>query len=255
MKACVFVDGENLRHSIVKLFPYPLFKQENYLPRTNWSELFDQFINEAGFTDFQRVRTYWYVIKMLDCFPYNLPNPSLVSTSSNEAMTKLRAILSQYKPYEDELVTLTPDAYITKMMAMLTTLCERQKVIERRFDGWINIQDGISSNQKGIEFRRAGAIKCDLFENKLGNEKAVDVKLASDMIMLKDIYDIAIIVSGDQDYVPAVEIVKDFGKQVINVAFLTRSGELLPGGARRLNQITDWHCNINYDTFKNLLKL
>ena len=95
----------------------------------------------------------------------------------------------------------------------------------------------------------------NLFKKDLGKEKAVDVKLASDMITLKDIYDIAVIVSGDQDYVPAVEIVKDAGKQVVNVAFLTRNGDLLPGGARRLNQITDWHCDISFTTFEKYLNI
>jgi hypothetical protein len=51
--------------------------------------------------------------------------------------------------------------------------------------------------------------------------------------------DVAILVSGDQDYVPAVRRVKDFGKTLINVSFLTRNGRLLPGGARRLNNATD----------------
>jgi len=31
MKACVFVDGENFRHSIVNLFPH--LHQEDYLPK------------------------------------------------------------------------------------------------------------------------------------------------------------------------------------------------------------------------------
>ena len=73
-------------------------------------------------------------------------------------------------------------------------------------------------------------MKCNLFDKSLGREKAVDVKLTSDMITLQGIYDIAIIVSGDQDYVPAAEVLKDCGKRVINVAFRTRSGKLLPGG-------------------------
>ena len=45
----------------------------------------------------------------------------------------------------------------------------------------------------------------------------------------------AIIVSGDQDYVPAAQKTQDLGKTVINVAFEKRNGDLLPGGARRLN--------------------
>ena len=94
-----------------------------------------------------------------------------------------------------------------------------------------------------------------LFDETLGPEKAVDVKLAVDMIMLRDIYNVAVIVSGDQDYVPAVCAVKDFGKRVVNIAFETRSGRLLPGGAWRLNQVTDWSLRIAYADFEKYLNL
>lgn len=252
MKACVFVDGENFRHTIVKLFPQ--FQQEKYLPKNaTWAELFDWLVNqvcEGG----QRIRTYWYVIKVLDFFPYNLPNPNMVSTYPKEC-EQLRVILSKHKPYQDELDSLDKVTKTPRMIEMLKALCKLHDQIGKRFDGWTTIQEGISSKHRGIEFRRAGAMTCNLFENRLGTEKAVDVKLASDMITLKDIYDVAVIVSGDQDYVPAVEVVKDAGKQVVNVAFLTRSGNLLPGGARRLNQITDWHCSIPFETFAQYLHI
>ena len=94
--------------------------------------------------------------------------------------------------------------------------------------------------------RLSGSIKYDCVTKKLGREKAVDVHLATDLLRLKDIYDAAIIVSGDQDYVPAVQAVKDFGKHVVNVSFRERGGKLLPGGARRLNQIADDSLEISY---------
>jgi len=250
MKACVFVDGENFRHAIVNLFPQ--FRQEQYLPKyAKWAEFFDWIVSqvlEGG----QRIRTYWYVIKMLDFFPYNLPNPKTVTTYPKD-FEKLKTILSKYEPYQEELNVLEEPDKTSRMVVMLEKLCEYHNEMEKRVNGWTTIQDGISSKHKGIEFRRAGAMTCNLFENKLGTEKAVDVKLASDMITLKDIYDVAIIVSGDQDYVPSVEVVKDAGKQVVNVAFLTRRGDLLPGGARRLNQVTDWHCDIRFDIFQSYL--
>ena len=127
--------------------------------------------------------------------------------------------------------------------------------MDRRFQEWINVQDGIASRHTAVEFRRAGAIRYDLFNNTLGSEKAVDVKLATDMILLKDIYDTAIILSGDQDYVPAVQAVKDSGKKVINATFLTRSGQLLPGGARRLNQVTDDSLLIEFGTLSEFLAI
>lgn len=250
MKACIFIDGENFRHAIINLFPN--FNPAHYLPRNaKWTELFDWLVDQV--IEFgQRVRTYWYVIKVLDFFPYDLPNPNTVSTNINN-FEKMKIILSKHQPYQDELDKLNEPAKTQRMIEMLQELCDRCDEMERRSKGWTTIQEGISSKHRGIEFRRAGGMCFYLFEKRLGTEKAVDVKLASDLIMLKDIYDVAIIVSGDQDYVPAVEVVKDAGKHVVNVAFLTRSGDLLPGGARRLNQITDWHYSVPYDTFAGYL--
>jgi len=43
-RACVFVDGENLRHTITDLFEE--FDRADYLPKSaRWSELFDWFVN------------------------------------------------------------------------------------------------------------------------------------------------------------------------------------------------------------------
>jgi len=250
VKACVFVDGENFRHAIVNLFPQ--FNQNQYLPKNaKWADFFDWLMGQV-LNDGQRIRTYWYVIRRLDFFPYNLPNPKTVASDSRE-FEKLKTILSKHELYQKELDSLEEPNKTSRMVTMLEGLCEQHTVMQKRFEGWTTIQDGISSKHKGIEFRRAGAMTFNLFTKKLGTEKAVDVKLATDMITLKDIYDVAIIVSGDQDYVPAVEVVKDAGKQVVNAAFLTRGGGLLPGGARRLNQVTDWHCNIEFGTFQNYL--
>jgi len=232
MKVCVFVDGESLRHSIVELFPYPQFRQESYLPKlANWTAFYDWLVGMAVIGG-ERTRTYWYVIESIDYFPYRFPDPV-------SERTELRNLLCKYDPYEQELNALDSAACDARMAQMVKDLRQRQTTMQKRCDGWRAIQDGIALKHQAIEFRRAGAMKYDLFEASLGQEKAVDVRLACDMIILKDIYDAAVIVSGDQDYVPAVQIVKDFGKRVVNVAFLTRGGKLLPGGARRLNQKTD----------------
>lgn len=246
------MDGENFRHTIEDLFTQ--FRKEDYLPHSaNWADLFDWIVSQ-GCTSGERLRTYWYVIKMLDVYPYNLPNPNAIVPNS-KAYSQLETILTKYAPYQTELSTLAEPQKTTRMIDMLKELYRRDETIKKRFDGWIAVQEGISAKHKGIEFRRAGAIKYDAFTKTLGGEKAVDVKLAVDMITLKDIYDVAMIVSGDQDYVPAVEVIKDSGKQVVNVAFTTRSGDLLPGGARRLNQVVDWHCNITYSDFHRYLNI
>jgi len=141
------------------------------------------------------------------------------------------------------------------MKEILNDLLKEQEKIEKRFDGWITIQNGIQKDNESIEFRRAGSNSYNLFKRSFGFEKAVDVKLSVDLVLLRGIYDIAVIVSGDQDFVPAVQVVKDFGKKVVNVSFKTRGGELLPGGSRKLNIVTDGRLILEYDTLKNLLGL
>lgn len=245
-RACIFVDGENFRHSIIDLFSD--FHRADYLPKSaDWTSLFDWIVGRVT-GDGDRVRTYWYVIQALDFYPYRFPR---VDTEPD----KLRRLLARYEPFKQELDALADNARITRMREFVEELQARQARLSRRFEGWTRIQEGIASRHDAVEFRRAGAIRCDLFSESLGQEKAVDVKLAADLIVLRDIYDVAIILSGDQDYVPAVEVVKDSGKQVVNVAFRTRGGRLLPGGARRLNQVTDRSIAIDYGDLANYLGL
>lgn len=118
----------------------------------------------------------------------------------------------------------------------------------QRFDGWKVFQDAIARRFESVEFRRAGSIHYNLFAQRLGKEKAVDVHLATDLLELRNIYDITVIVSGDQDYVPAVQAVRNSGKQVVNVSFLKRGGQVLPGRARRLNQATDRTIEMGYNS-------
>ena len=142
---------------------------------------------------------------------------------------------------------------IGRLGEIVRRLQERRTQMSRRFDGWRSLHNGIATRHNAIEFRPSGGIRYNLFDESLGQEKAVDVKLATDLIVLRDIYDIAVIVSGDQDYVPAVQVVKDAGKKVVNVTFETRGGRLLPGGARRLNEMTDSVLQVRYDELRDFL--
>jgi len=244
-KCCVFVDGENLRHSIVDLFS-GVFDKKDYLPRlADWTAFYDWIVEEAN-CDCRRLRTYWYCVEHLDFRPF-LPFP--------QDAQKLLGILKRDKRNEATLQHLVEPALSAAMQSLVTTYYQSAERMRRRFDGWRYIQEGISGKHDAIEFRRAGAITYDLFTGQLGREKAVDVKLAVDMNERRGIYDTAIIVSGDQDYVPAVQVLKDHGKRVINVSFEGRNGRLLPGGARRLNEHTDKAVIVKFQDVKAHLKL
>lgn len=247
-QVCVFVDGENFRRSIGTLFPDG-FDRNEYLPKqAQWEKFFDWLTDEICGHDAQRLRTYWHVIETVDFFPYKIP------AADREPETLYR-LLCRHKPFKEILAEFKPNDCVDRMAEIARELQTIQQRFERRFKGWRVLQDGISKRHAAVEFRRAGAIRYDLFSKQLGEEKAVDVMLATDLITLKDIYDIAIIVSGDQDFVPAVQAVKNAGKTVVNVAFLTQTGKLLPGGARRLNERTDRSFEIQHDQFRDFLGL
>lgn len=52
--------------------------------------------------------------------------------------------------------------------------------------------------------------------NGVKTEKGVDVRMATDMVFYsaRDFFDVAVVVTEDQDFVPAINLVKEFGKQV-----------------------------------------
>ena len=258
-RVCVFVDGENFRHSIVDLCKGE-FDPTDYLPKNaQWEAFFDSLVNQIEFRIFygdslsdrlsvHRLRTYWYVVQHVDFKPYKIPKPR---DESEEFIKVIRLDKGTRTELDSTGRTPTPEA-LDRIYKRLTA---RKQNFLHRFDGWQFVQNGISEKHKSIEFRRAGSISYNLFQEELGKEKSVDVKLAVDMVTLKDIYDTAILVSGDQDYVPAVQAVKDAGKRVVNVAFRTRDGKMLPGGARRLNQMTDSTIELRYESLKRLLQI
>lgn len=246
-RACVFVDGENFRYSIADLFDR--FNPSKYLPKGRWEEFFEWLVQEAGGSNVRRLRTYWYVIEHIDFFPSFFSDPK-------EDPQKLRQFYTKsYQEYESKLNNLSNADLIAKLTEITCKLQERKTAMKKRSDGWEVIHNAIATHHRSIEFRREGGITYDLFNGKFRKEKAVDVKLAVDLLQLRSIYDLAVIVSGDQDYVPAVKALKDSGKEVVNVSFKRRDGQILPGGAKRLNQVTDWSYAISYKEFGGYLDL
>jgi uncharacterized LabA/DUF88 family protein len=200
--------------------------------RADWQGFFDYLVKEANAE--LRLRTYWYTVEEINFSPYDLQR--LV----NQDHATLEKVIRRNKQSNADLNAITNGVQRqTRMLQIAKDLIAHHRQMRGRFEGWLTVQNGIASKIESVEFRRAGSIRYDLFSRALGSEKGVDVKLATDMLRLKDIYDVAIILSGDGDYVPAVQAVKDCGKHVINVSFLKKNGGVLPGGARRLNHATD----------------
>ena len=248
MRVCVFVDGENLRFAIRHLFP--AFDRRNYLPKNaDWTGLYDLVVKDASGGIGSRLRTYWYVSQHFDPFP----KPLNYNTRSEEDLLSWK---NRYGRLLGSILEKVPESEtISRLSDLQTELSETISRIRSRFDGISVLQNGISKKHQAIEFRRSGAIPYNLITRQFGKEKTVDVNLAVDMVTLVANYDMAVIVSGDQDYVPAAQAVKNMGKQVVNVAFQARNGKLLPGGAKQLNQTADWSMALEWETLRELLNI
>jgi len=85
---------------------------------------------------------------------------------------------------------------------------------------FLEIKPELSQNQI-TEFEKLKIAIDDTL--KFGNkvEKGVDVNLAVDLVTLafEDKYDIAVIISNDGDFVPAVKKAQSYGKKVFNIKF------------------------------------
>lgn len=249
MRVCVFVDGENLRHSICDLYK-PHFDQKDYLPKqADWGMLFDELVSDATDGQGERLRTYWYVVQHVDTYP---PLPKNFSISNEKLDTWAER---NSKQINSKVGSSTGNERYEKIKEIIEDLRSNRDHIKRRFDGFHTIQNGITQKHRAIEFRRSGSIGYNLHSGRLGQEKTVDVNLAVDMVRLHDMYDLALVVSGDQDYVPAAQAVKNLGRHVVNVAFNARNGKLLPGGAKRLNQVTDWSLAVEWERLRQILRI
>lgn len=242
-RACVFVDGENFRHSLKHLFPSGRysFGKGDYLPETDWHAFFTSL---AGRFDCELLRVYWYVVEHVDCRPYKIPHEW---DAKEKALTRW---------YGDRISVCTTESERHHLLKTLERELEEARVaIERRARGWREIQASIENHNDQLEFRRSGSIPYELATKQFGVEKGVDTQLATDMIVLSDIYDAAIILSGDADYLPPVAAVKNKGKFVYCVSFLDRKGRQLPGGARRLNNAVDSRVDLHFEFVRRAMRI
>lgn len=243
-RACIFVDGENFRHSLKALFDhgrYSFRPRSDYLPQSNWHHFFTSIANNF---DCELLRTYWYVVDAIDCQPYSIPH---------EWVPKAK-VLGRW--YPERIAACTTDAELHVTLTELERKLDATRAeIQKRASGWKQVQAGIENSNDQLEFRPCGSIRYELATRQFGTEKGVDTQLTTDMIELASIYDAAIILSGDADYLPPVNAVKRKGRLVYSVSFLNKKGRKLPGGARRLCNAVDSRLELNFEAVRTGLSI
>jgi len=88
-------------------------------------------------------------------------------------------------------------------------------------------------------------LKPDTFDT---TEKGTDINLAVHMLSkaYQNSYDVAILVSGDTDYIPVVEVLHQIGKIVILATFPTQN-------ISKYDECRDSHIKMNLDFLKNCI--
>lgn len=233
-----FVDGSNLdgvlKNLALRVDDYGAFYRHVFEESVrHWGRT---FADGSPWPAPQHSRIYWYVVGKMDEWDLNDPKAESRLRSRFEMNVRLKEYylervgpIAADRSREDDAWTLcfaeTRDWYENKRKAL-----ERKK----RF------YFGVQSATDYVEIRQEGHWKVDLLNHTL-NEKGLDTSLAVDMVALRDIYDVALLISGDADGIPGINYVKGQSKHVGVVEFRRGSSdESSKGTSSRLKIAADF---------------
>ena len=209
-RTVIFIDGQNLYK---RLRGVGLMEKD-----IEWTRTFDDLLPKGG----QLVRAYWYQPAKVAPWEWN---PTYHARHCPQGMPPAD-FQSQaegfYKTEKQRLEDLQRTVY--------ARLEEDFECVEFRYFGVLKLDPtGTWTDAKGATKvgRRVG-------------EKGVDVALAVDLFRFSENFDHAILISGDFDYVPAIQAVKDRLRGVTIVPVMIGAPPCAPGHARRLRGMSDY---------------
>lgn len=214
----LFVDGSNL-FGILKGLEIQVEDYQGF-----YRYLFDQVVsawNETIAMSHQvparLVRVYWYVVGDID--DWDLEDP--------KTQTRMRELFEK----DEEIVRLYM-AEVAQQGGAIQGEAALRQAWARCLDGsrrWYQnkcytlekmrrFYYAVRSNTDFIDIAERGHWKVDIL-HRMVTEKGLDTSLAVDMIALLDNYDVAVVISGDADMIPSIELAKNRKKQVAVVEF------------------------------------
>lgn len=207
LRTVVFVDGQNFRKNLQTFsFQTPGSQRPFKLDEKHfrWREFFADMV--AWFTDATGVphrllRAYWYNAEALTPFQ-----------ASPRALAEACEECRQYVPSitQSEVLELAKDWHAKQhawfygsRRQMFEEIQRKTAFLEFKFVGQFRVES--------LTVRKLVQLPNHTYEYQgtQAGEKGVDIGIAVDMIAKMAHYDVAIIVSGDADFVPAVCYVKD----------------------------------------------
>jgi uncharacterized LabA/DUF88 family protein len=217
LRTVMFIDGRNLKYNLAAFQFHSLGQEESEVERPYrldekhflWQEFFLGVIkkfNTATGHEYRLIRTYWYNAEKIRPFEINKRQIEAILEANHDKFPDLT---------ENEVIKLGQQWY------------EKERAIFERAKE--QIYEGIQRKVAFLEFKYTGEYVVSpfktyrlekqpdgsyLYQGTREGEKGVDVGIAVDMIAKMNSFDVAILISGDADFIPLVCYVKDALKNV-----------------------------------------
>ncbi|MBV8371237.1 MAG: NYN domain-containing protein [Candidatus Eremiobacteraeota bacterium] len=220
LRFALFVDGSNLSGSLTAMN----LNIDDY-------EQFYGAIFKQGLADFEKVtfaippvsgiltRVYWYRVGSID--EWDLDQQQAVDALYDRFVND-RELRDQYL----QLVGPTnPGLQHQELLKRAWDLCfEKGKAwYNKRREtllGYRKFSHSVRRSTDLIDIVECGHWKVDILHNEV-TEKQLDTSLAVDMLAFEHSYDVAVVISGDADSIPSIKYMKERGKTVAAVEFLS----------------------------------
>jgi uncharacterized LabA/DUF88 family protein len=212
----LFVDGSNL-FGILRGLEVQV---EDY--QTFYRYLFDQVVTAWRETaasgdpaPARLVRVYWYVVGDIDHWDLEDANTQAHLREQFEKDDELRLF------YLSEVTRQGATTAVSQRQAWARCFEEIKRWYENKratLNKMKRFYHAVRSNTDSIDIAERGHWKVDIL-HRMVTEKGLDTSLAVDMLALLDNYDMAVVISGDADMIPSIELIKGRQKQVAVVEF------------------------------------
>ncbi|MBA7705866.1 hypothetical protein ES703_114707 [subsurface metagenome] len=217
LRTVMFIDGRNFKYNLgafqfqsrgreglAEIRPYRL-DEKHFLWRDFFLGVIDKFTKATEY-EYRLVRVYWYNADTIRPF------------STNEY--QIRSILDKYKEEcpdldHDKVIKLADEWYKKERSNFERAKEDVYERIQRRVDFLEFKYTGEYVVSPFVVFRLEQNEEGDyLYQGSREGEKGVDVGIAVDMVAKMSNYDVAILISGDADFLPLVRYVKENLKYV-----------------------------------------
>lgn len=223
LRTVIFVDGWNFHNNLIQFRfqpdpdhrPYRL-DEKHFQWQKFFTQVIDSFKGKDRASNYRLLRVYLYNAATITPFQ---ENPKAVKDITN----KYREQFSQLD--EDKVVQLAKEWYEKERRVFYT---RKEKIYERiqrqtdflEFKGvgtfvvkpfLAPLMDRRGRESPHIEQDSDGQL---IYRGRRIGEKGVDIGMAVDMVSKMNHYDVAVVISGDADFVPVIRYLKDQLKQV-----------------------------------------